>query len=130
MNIPQRWQRQRKAGARQPDNCRYVGRGSPYGNDYKVITMDGTYITCYAVDNLKTGYQTGVIFSKEKAHEHAVEMHKIQMIENLRKDPAYYDKLLNFKYISCFCPLDLPCHCDPIIEHLKERIKVLEMELA
>ncbi len=64
-------------------------------------------------------------FGEKKAHERAVEIHKIQMEANLRSDPAYYDDLLGFAFISCFCPLDLPCHCDAIIEHLEERGKVL-----
>ncbi len=106
MNVPQRYQRSRKAGDKQPDSCRYVGRGTGYGNAYKVAKS----------------------LSKEhriENHDRAVRMYKMQMRSWLDKNPAYYDDLLNYEYISCFCPLDMPCHCDAIIEHLKERIKVL-----
>ena len=99
--IPQRWQRSRKAGAKQPDSCRYVGLVTMYGNEHKVIT--GRFLTKYF------------------AHEHAVNLYRLQMEENLHNDPAYYDDLLNYEYISCFCPLDMCCHADAIIEHLKLR---------
>jgi hypothetical protein len=100
--IPKRWQRSRKAGAKQSDSCRYVGRGTKYGNKHKVITGGFLMVTF--------------------AHEHAVNLYRLQMEENLKNDPAFYDDLLNYEYISCFCPLDMPCHCDAIIEHLKKRV--------
>jgi len=106
MNIPQRWQRSRRAGAKQPDSCRYVGRGTMWGNENKV---------------------SGWLSSEQKIenHKRAVSFYKMDMKVWLSKSPDYFDDLLNYEYISCFCPLDMPCHCDAIIEHLRERIKVL-----
>ena len=105
---PQRWQRSRLPGARQPASCRYCGRGTKYGNDYEIQ---------------KQATQYGMMVERE----YALTKFRQQMADNLKHDPAYYDDLLNYDFISCFCPLSLPCHCDPIIEHLKERIKELEL---
>jgi hypothetical protein len=95
MQIPKRWQRSRKAGAKQPNSCRYVGRGTMYGNTTKI----GHGIT----------------------RHQAVECYKMDMKIILSRCPDFYDDLLNYEYVSCFCPLDMPCHCDAIIEHLKTR---------
>ncbi len=103
MNIPQRWQRSRKAGDKQPDSCRYVGRGTKYGNPVRVGNLD---------------YKT----HKPRTHQDVVNDYRLVIAG---RSIYYYDDLLNYEYISCFCALDMPCHCDAIIEHLKERIKVL-----
>jgi hypothetical protein len=108
--IPTRWQRSRKAGARQPDSCKYVGRGTVYGNRHKVQTRfdEGGLTKPYTIP-------------LKQAHENAVEDYLEDMSILLGNDPAFYDDLLNYEYISCFCPLDMPCHCDAIIEYLKRR---------
>ena len=112
----------------EPESTFRVSRTSRFGNDYHVVTVKGK-TPIYYVENKKTGYKSKfAIQSKEAVHKHAVEMFKIQMEAILEKDPAYYDILLGFKHISCFCTLDLPCHADAIIEHLKRREQELEIE--
>jgi hypothetical protein len=120
--IPTRVQRSRKAGSRQPEGTRYCGRGTKYGND-SVVEKDGD---AWVVDK----YDAAIWFdNREYANEEAVErFQSLQMFWTLRADPAYYDDLLNYKHLSCFCPLDMPCHVDPIIEHLKRREKELRTE--
>lgn len=45
MTVPKRIQRRRTKGWRMPENARYVGRGSAFGNDYRV-GIDGDAATC------------------------------------------------------------------------------------
>ena len=118
---PKRIQRKRTKGYKQPPGTCYCGRGTKCGNDYKIITIDGR-VPVYFVENEITGYKTGVIFSMEAAHAHAVDMYEnVQMKINISGNPAYYDDLLNYENLSCFCPLDMPCHVDVIIKHLEGR---------
>jgi len=108
MNIPDRLQASRQH--KEPEGTKRVCRPSKYGNKYKLIT--------------------GGFLSVAMQHEHAVNMYKIQMEENLSNDPAYYDDLFNYEHISCFCPPHLPCHTDAIIAHLKRRAAELEQVAA
>lgn len=123
MNVPQRLQRSRQAGAKH-GNCRSVVRGTKYGNDYEIKMIDKRLQIGYVI-NRKTGYHSRQISGEAALHKHAVEMHKIQMEENLKSDSAYYDDLFNYDFISCFCPLNLACHCDVLIEHLQKRLQEL-----
>lgn len=100
--IPDRVQRSRKAGSKQPPNTRYCGRGTKYGNKYKVSDYKDV--------------------SKWDAHKYAFWHYAGSLQEIVKTDPAYYDDLLNYEHLSCFCPLDMPCHVDAIIEHLKRRV--------
>ncbi len=116
MNIPKRWQRSRAKCAKQPASCRYCGRGTKYGNKHKVES-----------DFWDAEFDKWFSIPLRQAHENAVEEYLEDMSIWLGNDPAYFDDLFNYKYISCFCPLDLPCHCDAIIEHLEKRIKELRL---
>lgn len=37
--MPRRIQRKRTAGWRMPENTRYVGRGTPWGNPWRVVII-------------------------------------------------------------------------------------------
>jgi len=123
VRIPHRHQRSRLKDARQPESCKYCGRPGKFSNDYEIFDVNTKgHPGFYYISNRKTGYLSNVFGGDQSAHRHAVEMHKIQMESNLKSDPAYYDDLLKYKWLSCFCPLDLPCHVDTIIEHLRKRV--------
>lgn len=107
MKIPKRIQRKRTKGYKSPPGTRYVGRGTEYGNLYRTQKYSNEY-------------------AQMVEHHYAVACYEWQMKSNLSKDTAFYDDLLNYKFISCFCPMNLPCHCDPIIKHLEMRYKILK----
>lgn len=119
MKVPQRIQASRQH--KEPTNCRRVCRPSKYGNINRIVKVSND---CYIVD-YPSRVGTAEWLSKFDAHKRAVEFYDLDMNDFLYDDPAYYDNLLNYDYISCFCPLSLPCHCDAIIRHLEQRIKVL-----
>ena len=119
MNVPTYVQRSRKAGAKQPESTRYCGRGTKYGNDHPVIKDGDTWMV---EDEYPEWYGTRV-----DANQEAVERYQMDMGYILQGNPAYYDDLLSFKHLSCFCDPSLPCHVkDVIIPHLERRLLELE----
>jgi len=115
MKIPKRIQRLRAKGAKQPPNTRYCGRPSKYANNHKVETMiyDAEFDKWFDVP-------------LKQAHENAVEDFLEDMSILLGNNPAYYDDLFNFDYLSCFCPPELPCHVDAIIQHMIRHAAILD----
>lgn len=107
LQVPKRWQRSRRHGMKQPTSCRYVGRPTMYANkNHMVAGEERTF----------------------GEHKRVTKEYELDMKIILSLCPEYFDDLLHYEWISCFCPLDMPCHCDPIIEHLSRRIKELEGE--
>jgi len=72
----------------------YIGRGSPFGNPYKVTA--------------------------KLIREKAVEKYKKYFYEKLENDARFKQKVLALKgcRLGCFCK-PLPCHGDVIIEYLE-----------
>lgn len=111
MNTPDRVQRSRKAGSKQPPDTRYCGRGTKYGNEHVIEKLDNGW----------WGIEGEEYDNKYDAQNDACDLYSYDMRIVLRYKPAFFDDLLNYKHLSCFCPLDMPCHVDAIIEHLKRR---------
>ena len=106
-----------------PEGTFRISRPSRFGNEYEIVLMDKK-LKLYSIqkDNIFFPWLTG----ERQIHIQAVEMFEnIQMKSLLEKDPTYYDILLKYKHISCYCPKHLPCHCDPIIRLLERREKEL-----
>jgi hypothetical protein len=114
--IPFRVQRKRTKGWRAPENTAYVGRGTKWGNDYRVICVDKKN-DIYYVKNEKTCYQSWES-DKKYSHEHAVFMYRNIQLPRLLKTQDIHE--LTGKNLMCFCPLDLPCHCDPLLKLANE----------
>jgi hypothetical protein len=89
---PVRIQRRRVKGWRMPPNTVYVGRGSRWGNPYRVGT-------CLIPDK-----------------ETAVETFKAAYLP-LRLECSE----LRGKNLACWCRLDQPCHADVLLELANER---------
>lgn len=85
-----------------PPNCFRAARPSMYANRYRMKKATNPY-------------------EEMVEHYYAVERFREQMEEILKRNPAFYDPLLEYDFISCYCPLHLPCHVDMIIEHLTRR---------
>lgn len=95
---PIRIQRKRTKGWRMPDNTVYVGRGSKWGNPYKVgVDVD---------DN-----------------EQAVEEFEYYLAECDEDNYPMNDQIkaeLKGKNLACWCSLDKPCHADTLLEIANE----------
>ena len=95
---PKRIQRKRTKGWRMPDNTIYVGRPSKYGNHF-IEGTDGGASYCFAAHSV---WVEGVF-----NHQHTN--------ETCKKEADLIRKLKG-KNLSCWCPLDKPCHADTLLE--------------
>lgn len=144
INQPSRIQRKRTKGWRMPENTVYVGRGTDWGNPFKVMG-DMIYLDCShrrkildpwvhlcfgEVKDVVTLYRHLV---KNALAAHLISVH-LKLIDSEGWDhrtSAYYwndlvywkdhfSKLeladLTGKNLGCWCPLGQPCHADVLLE--------------
>lgn len=102
MSKPIRIQRRRTKGWRLPPNTVCVSRPSVWGNPYKVgcrdnITGDLIVDAAHAVRLFRERWFEG----------------DVSWIQTMR-EAAQED--LRGKNLSCWCPLDQPCHADVLLE--------------
>ncbi len=100
---PKRIQRKRTKGWKMPEGVVYVGRPTPFGNDWTM--KDG------AIRGLRdpheqrawaiAAYRGDVLWSLDKS---GTRWHRSEL-EKLRG-----------KDLACWCPLDQPCHADVLLE--------------
>lgn len=113
--MPKRIQRKRTKGWRMGDAV-YVGRGSKYGNPYKVgesyeIFMAGTY-----------GFRQHRQILEFITPALAVDLYRIWLnymhtgdTPRDRPLPSEIEELRG-KDLACWCPLTSPCHADVLLE--------------
>lgn len=100
-----RIQRKRTKGWRQPPNTRYCGRGTIHGNDNRIGEIN---------------HNTG----KPMTREETVQFFRTDIEKHIRimGEDAFIKKyllpLMKYENLSCFCPIDKPCHVDVWIEYL------------
>jgi hypothetical protein len=87
---PSRIQRQRTKGWRKPEGAVYVGRGTIWGNPYRVGVHGDAQKCCEL-------YRFHAECSGSRLDEKAEER-------------------LRGRILMCFCPLDRPCHADVLLE--------------
>jgi hypothetical protein len=83
--MPERVQRKRRKGWRMPEGAIYVGRGSKWGNPYRV----GTCLipdARAAVEAFAANFPISLDLSELRGHD-----------------------------LACWCPLDQPCHADVLL---------------
>lgn len=94
---PVRVPRKRMKGWRMPENAVYVGRGSTWGNDYKIGSI---------------GFgKLGII----KSTKGAIRSYKAELMAKLFFRPNLLNEIKG-KNLACWCPLDRPCHADVLLE--------------
>jgi hypothetical protein len=118
--MPERHQRKRQRGWTTPVDAegrpaKYVGRGTKYGNPNRIVPGDGGWSVIH--DN---GGTVGIFGDKRDAHRFAVDAYKHHLdthpdlVEAARTELAGRD-------LMCWCPSDLPCHADALIELCNEK---------
>jgi hypothetical protein len=99
--MPERIQRRRTMGWRKPDGVVYVGRGSKFGNPFKI--GDPHPVTKEPMDATAA----------------------VEVFRHLLSYPSLYDAQpvidsiraeLAGKDLMCWCRLDRPCHADVLLE--------------
>lgn len=115
-----RIQRKRSKGWKSPPKTRFCGRGTNYGNPYKVIALEPVK---YVLLNTKNNKKGETIHkgpgAKQLATKKAVQMYafflhrKYQTDEELKE---FLAPLREYDYLSCWCPVDAKhCHVDYLI---------------
>lgn len=104
MRIPIRIQRQRTRGWRMPEHTKYVGRGSLYGNPFRVARTQRE----------RDAGDPMVVATPEEAVERFREW-----LDNTREGRHVGDsarRLLWGRDLACWCPPGQPCHADVLLE--------------
>lgn len=104
MRLPIRIQRRRTSGWRMPAHTKYVGRGSLYGNPFRVAK---------SLFELKYG-GAFIVESPEEAVEKFCEW--IRHTPEGRFVASSAAGNLWGKDLACWCPTDQPCHADVLLE--------------
>ena len=125
--MPVRIQRSRKKGYKQPENTKYVGRGTYWGNPFKIgeAYKNRAWIACMFEPcdwyELKIRVQGGII---SDTIDGCLWFYRIHLKTLQRMYPDDFknklDALRKYDYLSCFCPLTERCHVDVILEILSE----------
>lgn len=117
-----RIQRQRVKGYKTPENARYVGRPTKFGNPFK-LTKDGFIM---ALSTNRRILDKWILFTTEAGatQKDIIALYKMWLEGKLHKKFTYLPKPPNIEelrsqdYLSCFCSLKVDCHVDVIIEKL------------
>lgn len=105
---PKRVQRQRTKGWRMPENAVYVGRGTKWGNPWRVgdpvIIWDGI-----TKQHLRPSARV------------ACDLYRIWITNvSVGDEPCDASRMmwddLRGKDLACWCPLDQPCHADVLLD--------------
>lgn len=114
MSAPKRIQRKRTKGWKMPENAVYVGRPTKWGNPIRIVQTDHGYFDLVRDNVGQIDFNT----TARSAHRNATERfrnivlkhpHLAQSAELIRAELAGKD-------LVCWCPLNLDCHADVLLE--------------
>lgn len=111
--MTKRIQRRRTKGWRKPEGAVYVGRGTKWGNPWRVVKLiDGPWCIVEP-DGHRINFP-----SREDAVRTAVSWFSEAIPNGWEGVPDYHEirSELDGKDLMCFCPLDQPCHADVLLE--------------
>lgn len=117
--MPKRIQRKRERGWRQPEGVIYVGRPTRWGNKFQPFTSATVFPLEVGVELLPSRVPTGSLKVEVRSIEHSLAWYRIWVISVmhihhcLNKD---FLAPLRGRDLSCWCPLDRPCHADILLE--------------
>lgn len=110
---PQRIQRRRTKGWRMPEGAVYVGRGSKWGNPWKVTQGNASVSGRFIVHNIVQPHLTSMAFTdRAEAQEWAADLYR--PIAQCADDVQLAE--LRGKDLACWCPQDMACHADVLLE--------------
>lgn len=123
---PARVQRKRSKGWKMPDNTIYVGRGTKWGNPFKIAPVKHGWHVVAKEDGkehvlLKTNdYDEAVNFSL-KSYQYWLMpyTHKEGDIEKFYQSTVVYESIvseLKGKNLACWCGLSQRCHADILLK--------------
>lgn len=122
---PQRIQRRRTAGWRMPAGAVYVGRGSMWGNPYRVgqtaqMMCRRDEIVRVGDERFGTFYVNGMAgiplapFPRPLTIEDVLSLYRAHVLETIGEIRVAGS--LRGRDLACWCALDQPCHADLLLE--------------
>lgn len=96
-------QRKRTRGYRLPPNTKSVTRPGPYGNPYKIGDRFPERLSVYK------WYGDGTITA-----DNCIPAFEAYAENRVLSEPEWLEPLRGFN-LACFCPLDAPCHRNPLL---------------
>ncbi len=125
MNAPQRIQQRRTRGWRKPEGAVAVGRGTKWGNPFRIERVQcGCGGFCFSIvttegRNVRVWRQH--LASPLDARREAVDLFALHVgpMGNYEYDDETLQRLhrdLAGRDLLCWCPLDQPCHADVLLD--------------
>lgn len=110
-----RLQRKRTKGFKLPPNTLVVTRGTPFGNDWKVVKEKGMgrYNQYILLSPENKEVSRG---SKDALTKLAISNFERDLTPEKKREFVDYCVKREIKSVACFCPIDSPCHGDVWIE--------------
>lgn len=105
-DAPVRVQRKRTKGWKMPPNTVYVGRGSKWGNPFKIGSE-------YVRSKMEPG--GGQKANTVSDNAHAVQLYRRFTAREVKIQVEAYQELRG-KNLACWCRPDQPCHADVLLE--------------
>lgn len=111
----QRIQRKRTKGWKLPENTTCVGRGTKWGNPYRIekAGLDKRYLSPRLRERIENGPSNSHIYSRRnavKSFEISLRAGDLSFTEeDVRRE-------LKGKNLACWCSLDEECHADILLE--------------
>ena len=121
----ERIQRKRTKGWKMPENTKYVGRPTKWGNPFTYeksgnrfeIKTDGSF---YA-DKTRVSYCKYYANNETKAKEAIIFLYRNFIKEKIMRENLFNElEKLRQKNLACFCSLSEPCHVDVLLELLAQ----------
>lgn len=114
-SMPVRIQRRRVKGWRMPEGAVYVGRGTKWGNPFRVVRVDraGHYPFGWRVHPEPSVASFHTVYATEADARHrAVYLFRHEVIR-----PSWDDRIASLRGhdLACWCPLDQSCHADVLL---------------
>ena len=120
---PARIQRRRTAGWRvsdhttSPRGAAYVGRPTRFGNPFQVARVGKVWIVFVDAAPGVTGRTIATVFSEREARQNAVDNFRVMLRTPGGSEQAeLFRALLHGRDLTCWCPLDMPCHADVLLK--------------
>ena len=105
--------------ARERRTVRYVGRPSHWGNRAKVVDDWGLGVR-FAVMVDGPGFCEGIYAGRAAANKRAAWVYESSSYKWIKDEPIklarYLAPLVTADALSCWCPLDAPCHADTLCD--------------
>lgn len=119
MSSPQRITRSRKKGSTTPPNTVYVGRGTKWGNPYRIVSVGEETFNVVWINDYDFKLLVAFALPKDMAVKLAIDKYR----EGINQEAIdIIKKELQGKNLSCWCKPGEPCHADVLLEIANKKL--------